>query len=79
MKMMFIPKVIGALGTVTKGILKESGGFGNKRTREDHPNNCFIAIGQNTKKSPGDFRKLAATQTSVKDYQLTLMWKTLEK
>ena len=33
--------------------------------------------GQNTEKSPGDLRKLAVTQTPVKNHQLPLMWKTL--
>ena len=32
---------------------------------------------QNTKKSPGDLRRLAVTQTSVKNYRLLLMWKAL--
>ena len=57
-------------------INKESVGFGNKRTRGDHPNYCNIEIGQNTEKSPGDLRRLAAPQPPVKDTQLTLMWKT---
>ena len=33
-----------------------TGGLGNKRTSEDHPNYSIIYIGQNTKKSPGDLR-----------------------
>ena len=53
-------------------IIKGTGGLGNKRTSEDHPNYYTIEIGQNTKKSPGDLRRLAVTQTSVKDHQLTL-------
>ena len=32
-------------------------------------------IGQNTEKSPGDLRRVAVTQTPVKDHQLKLMWK----
>ena len=32
----------------------------------DHPNNSIIENGQNTKKSPGDLRRLAVTQTPVK-------------
>ena len=31
----------------------------NKRTCEDHPSNCIFVSGQNTKKSPGDLRRLA--------------------
>ena len=35
-----------------------------------------LIIIKNTEKSPGDLRRLAVTQTSLKDHQLTLMWKT---
>ena len=41
---------------------KETGGFGNNRTSEDHPNFCITEIDQNTVKGSGDFRKLAVTQ-----------------
>ena len=34
MKMTFIPIVIGVLGTVTDGLLKATGGLGNKRIME---------------------------------------------
>ncbi len=64
--------VICGLGTVTKGLV-ETEEVGNKRTSGDHPNYCIIEIGQNTKKSPGDLRRLAVTPTPVKDHQLTLM------
>ena len=40
-------------------------------------NESIIENGQNTTKSPGDLRELAVTQTPVKNYQLTLMWKAL--
>ena len=39
----------------------------------DHPNDSIVEIGQNTKKSPGDLRRLAVTQTSVKNHRLSLM------
>ena len=39
----------------------------------DHPNDNIIENGQNTETSPGDLRRLAVTQTSVKNHQLTLM------
>ena len=71
MKVTIIPIVIGALSTVTKGLLK---GLGNKRTSGDHINYCIIE-NQNTGKSPGDLRRLAVTQTPVKNYQFTLMLK----
>ena len=43
----------------------------------DYPNYNIIKIGENTEKSPGDLRRLAFTQTPVKDHQLKLTWKTL--
>ena len=54
-------------------IIKETGGFGNKRTSGDHPNHYIIENGQNTEKCHGDLRRLAVTQTPVKDHQLKLM------
>ncbi len=44
---------------------------------EDHPNDSIIENGQTTEKNPGDLRRLAVTQTPVKDNQQTLMRKTL--
>ena len=51
---------------------KGMGGLGNERTNVDHPNINIIKIDQNTKNSPGDLRRLAITQTPVRNYQLTL-------
>ena len=48
-----------------------TGGFGNKRTGGDHPNYSIDEIGQNTKKSLGDLRRLAVTQTHVENHQLS--------
>ena len=67
-----IPIVIGAFGTLTKGLLKGLGGLGSWRTSGDHPNDNTVENGQNTRKSPGDLRRLAVTQTPVKNHQLTL-------
>ena len=39
----------------------------------DHPNNYIFENSQDTEKSPGDVRRLAVTQTPVKDHQQTLM------
>ena len=50
----------------------------NKCTSFDHPEYCIIKIGQKSEKSPGDLRRLAATQTPVADHKLTLVWKTLK-
>ena len=74
--MIIIPNVIGAFGTVTKGLLKglEDLEVG-ERGRPSKLN--IIENSQNTEKSPGDFRRLAVAQTPVKNHQLTLMWKIL--
>ena len=50
-------------------------GHRSKRMSRDHPNYGIIEIGQNTKKSPGDLRRLVVARTPVKDHQL--MWKSL--
>ena len=59
MKVTVIPIVICSLSTVTQG------GFENKRASGDRPNYSIVEMGQNTKKSPGDLRRLAVTQTPV--------------
>ena len=64
MKVTVIIVVSGTFGTDTKG----SGGLGNKRTCEDHPNYYITENGHNTEKSPGDLRRLALTQIPVKDF-----------
>ena len=46
-------------------IIKRTGG--HDRTSEDYPNYSIVKIGQNTEKSPGDLRRLAVSQTPVKD------------
>ena len=54
MKVTIIIIVIGAFGTVTKGLLKGPGGFGSWRLSGDHLNNSIIENSQNTEKSRGD-------------------------
>ena len=49
-------------------LAKKAGGFGNQRKNKDHTNDSIVELGQSTEQSPGDPRKLAVTQTSVKDY-----------
>ena len=71
---MIVPIMIGALGTITKGLLKgledlEIGG----RADRDYPNDSIAMNGHNPETSPGDLRRLAVTQTPLKNYQLTLM------
>ena len=57
-------------------IEKGTGRFRNQRMSRDHPNDSIVKIGQYTEKSSGDLKKLAITQTPLKDYQLALIWKT---
>ena len=73
MKMTIISIVIGVSCYSHQRIIKGTGGLVYKRTSGDYPNNYIFENGQNTEKSPGDLRRLAITQTSVKDHQLTLM------
>ena len=49
-------------------IIKVTGGLGNKRKSEDHPNYCIIENDQNTEKTPGDLRGLTVIQTPLKDH-----------
>ena len=75
--MMVIPIVVSALG---KGVCGRFGkGVGgrdeNWRTNRNHPDYNIDEIGQNTEKSPGDLRSIVDTQTPLKDYQRTLVWK----
>ena len=60
-KVTVMPIVIGALGATDKIIGTGSGGLGNKRTNGDHQNCSIVEIGQITKKSPGDWRRLEET------------------
>ena len=59
-----IPIVIRAFGISHQRISTRTVGLGNKRTSGDYPNYCIDVIGQNTKKSPEDLRKLTVTQDS---------------
>ena len=55
--------VIGALGTVTKGLIQ-----GLEDMSGDHPNYSIIKISQNTEKSLGDLR-FNVTQTPVRNHR----------
>ena len=57
---------------------KGTGRLGNKRTRKYHPDYSIIKNSQNTERGPEDLRRLAGTQTAVRNYQQTLVWKTFE-
>ena len=72
MKVTIVPVVIGALGTVTKGLLKgledlEIGG------QVETIQTAALRRTARIETSPGDLRRLAVTQTPVKNHQLTLM------
>ena len=73
MKVTIITIVVGAFWYSHLRITKRTVGLGNKKTSGDHPIFYIIVIGQNTEKSPGDLRRLAATQTPEKAHQLKLM------
>ena len=58
LKVAFIPIIIGALDTVTKGLIKgQNGRLENKTTSGDHLNYCITEITQDAKKSSGDMRR----------------------
>ena len=71
--------VIGAFGTVTKGLLKGLEDLEVGGRVEAIQTTVLLKTGQNTEKSPGEFWRLAVTQTPVKNHQLMLMWKTLKE
>ena len=58
-------------------IIEGTNGLRNRRTNGDHLNYNMIENGQNTEKSPGDLRRLAVTQTSVKNHQVKLIWERI--
>ena len=68
MKVIVIPVVIEALGTIFNSFRKVTGRVGNKRMSGD-----FVENSQNTEKNHADLRRLAVTQTPAKDPLLKLM------
>ena len=62
MKVTVIPIVIGALGRVSKGLIK--------RSSKEGTNYSIFEIGQNTEKSPGDLRRLSVIQPPLKNHHL---------
>ena len=77
MQVTIIPIVIGAFGTVTKGLLKGQEDLEVDGRVVRIPNDSIVDNCQNTKKSSGDLSSFAATQTPVKNHRLPLMWKAL--
>ena len=64
-KVMMIPIVIGALGIAIEGLVQ---GLEDLEIRGDHPKNSIIEISQNTGKNPEDLRRIAVTQTTVRNH-----------
>ena len=69
MNVTIMPIVIGAFGTVTKGLFKGLEDLEVRGRVETTQNNSIIEDGQNTEKSPEDLRRLVVTQSPVKDHQ----------
>ena len=63
MNVTIIPIVIGAFGTVTKGLLKGLEDLEVGGRVETIQTTALLGNGLNTEKSPGDLRRLAVTQT----------------
>ncbi len=68
MKVTIIPIVICALGTVTKGLIRQKD-LEITGLVESIQNYSIIEISLDTEKSPGDLRRLADSQTPGKDHQ----------
>ena len=65
--------VVKALGTAPEGLKKETRGIRDQKKHQDHTDHRIVKIDLNNQMSPGDLRRLAATLTSVKNHQLTLV------
>ena len=59
--------------------LEKAGRFGNRRTTLDYRDYSIAEISQNTEKNTGNLKRLAVTQTSVKEHQLSMVCKTRNK
>ena len=79
MKVTMIPIVTGALDKIPKCFVNGQKKLDDNRTNGEHRNNRIITIGQNTKKSRGDLKRLAVTQTLVENHHLILIWKNSQR
>ena len=79
MKVTIVPIVICALGTITKGLLKGLEDLEVGRRVETIQMTALLRTARILRWVPGDLRRLAVTQTTVKNHQLTLMWKSLKE
>ena len=72
--MTIIRVVIGTLGTVTKGLVPGLEDLEITGRMETVQTTALLrSASQNIEKSPRDLRRLAVTQTPVKDHQLKLI------
>ena len=80
MKVPIVPILIGALGTIIKGLLKGMEDLEVGRRGETIQTIALLRTARILRRvleTWGDLRRLAVTQTPVKNNQLTLTWKTL--
>ena len=68
MKVTIVPIVIGALGTITKGLLKGLENLEVGGRVEAIQNDSIAENSQNPETISGDSRRLAVTQTPVKNH-----------
>ena len=76
-KVTAMPIIIRALGKIPKLLFKGLGDF--KITGQVDIIQTSALIGQNTEESPGELRRLTVSHSPMKNYQLTLVWKTLKE
>ena len=79
MKVAVIPVVNKALATILKGLVKGLVDLENRRWVETIQTTTLLWSAKNTEKCPGDLRRGTVTQTPVKDYQLTLVYKSVKE
>ena len=77
MKMTLIPVVIGALGTILKGLANGLEDLVIRGQVEIIQTTALISY--SIEKNSGDLRRLAVTQTLKRNHQLTLVWKILKR
>ena len=73
MKVKNIPIIIGSLGTVIKRLVQGLEHLEITRRVETVQTIALMRSARILRKGPGDLRRLAVTQTQLKDHQLTLM------
>ena len=72
MKVMVIPVVIGAMGTITKGSLQEQEDLEIRGRVSTIQFTTILRSARVLKKPPGDLKRLAVTQTPLKNHWFTL-------